>query len=570
LTPRTGLAIASLILGIVGLCLSLVLVGGLLGILGLALGLVHIRGRRGPTAMAWCGVVFSILGIAASVVLGFFYFRTVLAMKGTMASMQSGMETASGWEGVLAPDITVTNLEGKAIRLGDLKGKRVVLDFWATWRGPCVKEIPEFIRLQNEAPRDELVIIGISDESAPTLKPFVKEKAVNYSIASAKGLPEPFGNLTEFPTTFFIDRKGVIQSVSVGAQSFTALKKAALAGDYQGLPQSKPAAQPAAAVKDADKMLQPVLVWSNNLPGATALCSGDWDGGGAAEILVATGTKLHVLNLEGQEKSAVMLPAVYSMMECGRHSQKGPRLLGYSNWGRRLDVVDKTGKELWNFSSMMGVDGAHWADLDGNGTDELIVGMNGFGGLEALSADGRKMWQVSMGNVWGQAAVPPGPAGQALVFATEASGSVRVFDGKGHPVRTLRPNGDYCTGLAAAVMDRSSRVQIVAVGQPRSTGISEAIAFDPSGSVAWSAPVNSAGAGVLAHIASGDVLGDGTLVWTFLQPSGDLILVNADGEKLAAIPKQAATTEFVIVPGTNAPGMLVVLNGAWVRAYSFK
>src|SRR5271169_2077689 len=96
LTPRTGLAIASLILGIVGLCLSLVLVGGLLGILGLALGLVHIRGRRGPTAMAWCGVVFSILGIAASVVLGFFYFRSVLAMKGTMASMQSGMETASG------------------------------------------------------------------------------------------------------------------------------------------------------------------------------------------------------------------------------------------------------------------------------------------------------------------------------------------------------------------------------------------------------------------------------------------------------------------------------------------
>src|SRR6266853_353247 len=63
---------------------------------------------------------------------------------------------------------------------------------------------------------------------------------------------------------------------------------------------------------------------------------------------------------------------------------------------------DTTGKELWSYSALMGVNGAHW-DLDGDGTDELIVGMNGLGGLDAVSADGKKLSHVALANVWSQA-----------------------------------------------------------------------------------------------------------------------------------------------------------------------
>lgn len=74
--PRRGLAIASLVLGIVGLCLSLFLVGAVLGVLGLVLGVAHILGKRGRNGMAWWGVSLSVLSILAAVALSFAYFAT--------------------------------------------------------------------------------------------------------------------------------------------------------------------------------------------------------------------------------------------------------------------------------------------------------------------------------------------------------------------------------------------------------------------------------------------------------------------------------------------------------------
>jgi peroxiredoxin len=522
--------------------------------------------------MAWCGVGLSLLSIVASVGLSFVYFKAFRAVKASFASIQSAAGGGSEWEGVQAPDITVTNLDGKAIRLSELKGKRVVLDFWATWCGPCVGEIPDFVRLQNEHP-DDLVIVGISEESPALLKEFAKKKAVNYSIVSAKGLPAPFSDFAAVPTTFFIDRKGVIQAVVVGSHDYAGLKELALAKDFVGQVAQKPAAPPASGLTDADVMLQPVLLWSTNLSGASAVCSGDWEGDGTAEILVAAGNRLHVLNRTGAETHLVSLPQAYTVIQCGQHGQGEPRLLAYSNWGHEVDVLDKTGKQLWSYSSMMGVDGAQWGDLDGDGKDELIVGMNGFGGFDAVGPDGKKIWHAALPNVWGQAVIPAAPGRPAQVFATEASGSVRVFDAKGQPVRTLHPEGAYCTKLEAAVMDRSGRVQIVALGQGHGAGAAtgQNIAFDSTGQVAWSAPASGNIGSPGTHFTCGDIEGKGDSAWAFIQPSGDLVFATSDGHKLAAIPPQSRITDFGIVPGaTNTPALVVVLRGASVQAYSFK
>ena len=565
---RRGLAIASLVLGILAFCLSLFLVGAVLGLVGLGLGLTHILSKRGRNAMAWWGLSLSVLSIIAAIGLGFAYFKVFKTMKETMASMQTWEQAPTSWEGVLAPDFTVTNLEGQVIRLSELKGKRVVLDFWATWCGPCVKEIPEFIRLQNETAREQLAIIGISQEDKETLKSFVKKKGVNYSIISAKHLPEPFSGIQSIPTTFFIDRKGVIQSVVVGGREFAELKQLATAQDFEGEVKQQPS-RPASGLKEAATMLKPVTAWSTNIAGAAAICAaGDWDG--TPKILVSGGSKLHVLALDGVEQSVISLPGSYSTIECGTHHQNGARLLGFSKWGQKVAVVDRNGKELWSYSAGMGVDGAHWGDLNGDGSDELIVGMNGFGGLVALSPGGNRIWKVSLGNVWGQAVIPAGPDREALVFATEAGGSVRVFDGKGHGVRTLRPNNAYCTKIAAAVMDRSGQVQALALGQGSAGKGEQAIAFDSTGQVVWSSPVRSAGGWVNARFAYGDVAGDGNVEWAIMEPSGDLVVVTAKGEKLAAVPNQSAAKDFVIVAGKNGRGLLVVLSAGSVQTYSFQ
>jgi AhpC/TSA family len=68
-----------------------------------------------------------------------------------------------------APDFDLTTSAGTRIRLSDLRGKVVILNFWATWCGPCIEEIPYFEKLQQKAQGAEVVILGVSDESAPLL-----------------------------------------------------------------------------------------------------------------------------------------------------------------------------------------------------------------------------------------------------------------------------------------------------------------------------------------------------------------------------------------------------------------
>jgi peroxiredoxin len=259
-TPRlrTGLAVASLVLGIIAFLGGILIVGGAFGILGLILGVVHLlRRNAGRRGFAWLGILLSMIGIAASVVVVAIVLPHLpeawqeIRKAFAAAQRRGGDSTLDQWQGVLAPDFSVTTLDGQTMQLSELKGRRVVLDFWATWCPPCVKEIPHFIRLRNETAIDELVIVGISSEDAATLKSFVKKKGVNYPIASADDLPSPYNGVTSIPTTFFIDRQGVIQNVFVGYHDFDELKTQARAPDAVGEPKPAPAAAGQTAPRDS-------------------------------------------------------------------------------------------------------------------------------------------------------------------------------------------------------------------------------------------------------------------------------------------------------------------------------
>jgi len=240
---QMGLAIASLVLGVLAVLASLFLVGALFGLVGLVLGMVHLSRRTGRNGLAWAGMVLSVIGVFASIGLILVYYPFVKEAIKLSRQMQGSGSTETGfekWEGVIAPDFSVKTLDGQTVKLSELKGKRVVLDFWATWCPPCVKEVPRFIRLRRDVPESNLVILGVSKEDADTLRSFVKEKRVNYLIASADNLPSPYRDVTGIPTTFFIDRRGAIQKVAVGYHDFDALKAMALAADDIREPKQKP------------------------------------------------------------------------------------------------------------------------------------------------------------------------------------------------------------------------------------------------------------------------------------------------------------------------------------------
>jgi len=172
--------------------------------------------------------------------------------------------TLQAWEGVEAPNFTVTSLDGEILTLSELKGKRVVVDIWATWCQPCVKEIPHFNQLRQEVSTDELIIVGVSKEAPSVIQPFIEEHGVNYPSVSTNALPSPYSDVKGIPTTFFIDRNGVIQTILIGYRDYDVLKKHALASDYEGEVRSKPSAL-SRRVKDDEQPLKTVagetLTW---------------------------------------------------------------------------------------------------------------------------------------------------------------------------------------------------------------------------------------------------------------------------------------------------------------------
>jgi peroxiredoxin len=125
------------------------------------------------------------------------------------------------------PAWTLKDVEGNPVSSADLKGKVVVLDFWATWCSPCRSEIPGYIELQKKYREAGLVVVGISldQDGAATVKKFIDEAGINYRIVMGDdSITGAFGGVEAIPTTFIIDRGGTVQFRKVGAMAHDAFE----------------------------------------------------------------------------------------------------------------------------------------------------------------------------------------------------------------------------------------------------------------------------------------------------------------------------------------------------------
>ena len=154
--------------------------------------------------------------------------------------LDAEQKTLLAWVGVPAPDFTATNLDGTAVRLADLKGKRVILNFWATWCPPCRAELPDFIKLRAETSPTNVFILGLSTEDAAAQKTFAQRNGTNYPLAVLPSAPSPYRDIDKIPETLVIDRNGVIQEAVLGPQELRTLERFATEPDYSGLVKPAP------------------------------------------------------------------------------------------------------------------------------------------------------------------------------------------------------------------------------------------------------------------------------------------------------------------------------------------
>jgi len=124
--------------------------------------------------------------------------------------------------GAVAPDFDLQTLDGGNLRLSSLRGKAVLLNFWATWCGPCKIEMPWFVQLQKEYGPQGFQIIGVAMDDASTddIAKFAKDMDVNYPILLGKeAVGLSYGGVNVLPTTFFLDRDGKVIAREFGLQS---------------------------------------------------------------------------------------------------------------------------------------------------------------------------------------------------------------------------------------------------------------------------------------------------------------------------------------------------------------
>jgi thiol-disulfide isomerase/thioredoxin len=158
---------------------------------------------RNPMALVFVAVVAA----------GMLYFGFHMARR-------SGADHPPGiGYGTPAPNFTLETLDGKNLSLSDLRGKAVIVNFWATWCGPCKIETPWLVELQNQYGAQGLQVVGVAmdDSGKDEIEKFAKEMGVNYPVLIGKeAVGDAYGGVPALPESFFVGRDGKIVDRIIG------------------------------------------------------------------------------------------------------------------------------------------------------------------------------------------------------------------------------------------------------------------------------------------------------------------------------------------------------------------
>ena len=140
----------------------------------------------------------------------------------TGATDMDGLQLAPAPKvGRLAPDFTLTDLEGNSVTLSDFRGQAVFINFWATWCPPCRAEMPEIEAVYQEYKDKDVVVIGVDlYESEGKVRRYIERGGYSWTfVIDTTGEVTRDYRVTSIPTSFFLDKQGIIRALKSGAMT---------------------------------------------------------------------------------------------------------------------------------------------------------------------------------------------------------------------------------------------------------------------------------------------------------------------------------------------------------------
>ena len=135
----------------------------------------------------------------------------ILAACGTKPEGDSASAASKARDGAPAPDFTLQSTDGKTVKLADLKGKVVLLDFWATWCPPCRVSTPALVRLNEKFKGKNLTVIGINlDEDTSKVVPYIQKAKIKHPVLYGNGEVESNYKIRSIPTFYLLNPNGVV------------------------------------------------------------------------------------------------------------------------------------------------------------------------------------------------------------------------------------------------------------------------------------------------------------------------------------------------------------------------
>lgn len=507
-------------------------------------------------------------------------------------------------------DFKFRDIDGQLVTRESLAGKIAVLDFWATWCEPCLKNLPNLQKVADHyRDNDRVVFVAVSVDNDEVTDDAVRDKfaeaKLTLPIARDPNVAARDVFLVEsLPTMVILGPDGVVQDYENVfdpelAQALPPKLDKLLAGDSifeEALRQYSPpapsgssndsqvAVAPLAERSEPDKLRMSTL-WSSRevaSPGNVLVVGGD----GQDRILVLDNWQTVVeLDAEGQvsDRHTLELPkqpeeAVVSFLRWAVDAEGRSYYVGSANGVQQLFVFDADWKRLLAFptdGTHPGITDVELADLDGDGMPEIQVGFWGANGVQCVSLDGQRRWvNKSCENVLRLAALAHDAGGTKLLAAT-AQGTLVPLDRQGKETKPLEAGKRFVQLVFTADFNGDGTSEICAIG-PSTTpdqaqpGTNAAIGLDAAGEVLWQydLPPGVPANGALEYVTSGKLLSDDGQ-WVIAGPDGSIHILSADGKLIDRFNSGLALSGLAVAQ-LNGQAALILAGPDGIEARTFE